>query len=71
MTREVELSYDFIHWVKSFNITVELLKTLMPSLAHHFDNIFYDANSLTLALLSEWRWSWVERGVAGVGGGAR
>jgi len=53
VTREVELTYNLIDWVKSFNITVELLKTVLPSISTGLDQFYYDANSFTLAMLSE------------------
>ena len=36
-------------FVNEFNITVDLLKTLMPSQAGVIDNVFYDAKSYVLS----------------------
>lgn len=44
---------QFMHWVESFNITVEILEKLLPSLTPHVDNLFYDAKSLADAMLSK------------------
>ena len=47
------MANDLIDWVKSFNITLELVKTVFPGISPQLDQFFYDANSFTLAMLSK------------------
>ena len=60
-------------FVDEFNITVELLKTLLPSQALFFDNVFYDAKSFVLSyqgldsgLVWVWVWSGFDLGLVWV-----
>ena len=42
-----------MHFVNSFNITVEILDKLLPSQKHKFEVFFYDAKSFVFAMQGE------------------
>lgn len=54
MYKEVNLTQKFVDFITGFDITVETIKDIFPSVSYRLDDLFYDTKSFAEAYLSEW-----------------
>ena len=57
MYKEVTFANDLMDFITGFDITVETIKTIFPSVSHRLDDFFYDAKSFAEAYLSKCTYS--------------
>ena len=53
MYKEVDLTQRLMDFITGFDITVETVKYIFPSVSYRLDDLFYDAKSFAEAYLSK------------------